>query len=132
MHLYKFCLDPFTGKCIESKCECTEGYNGDDCSLYDGNGKQALGNTWHKLTRLPLGGRTGQCSVFAEELGAVLIYGGFDLRTVSGQLLEYKFSSGGWRVHGKENKIFVDVDQMREDSSSGNQVKMVNLCSVPE
>ena len=119
-----------SGKCIMSKCECAEGYIGDDCSLYDGKGKQAIGNTWHKLTRMPLEGRTGHCSAFAEELGAILIYGGFDLKAVSGELLEYKFSSGSWRVHDRESKTFIDVNKKGEDISGGNQVNIVSLNRV--
>lgn len=126
------CIDSeFSGKCTESKCECTKGYIGDDCSLYDGNSKEALGNTWHKSTRLPHGGRTGQCSVFAEELGAILTYGGFNLTAVSGELLEYKFSIGEWKVHDKENKIFVKLDQMRGDDPKGNLVKIGYFSCFP-
>ena len=79
---------------------------------------------------MPLGGRTGQCSVYAEELSAILIYGGFDLRGVNGALLEYKFSRGEWKVYDRENKIFVKVDQMREDTPEGNHVKLLSYaCS---
>ena len=77
---------------------------------------------------MPLGGRTGYCSAFAEELGAILIYGGFDLKAVSGELLDYKLSSGAWRVYHKESKSFVDVNQMGEDISEGNEVNVV--CSI--
>ena len=74
---------------------------------------------------MPLGGRTGHCSAFADELGAILIYGGFDLRAVSGELLEYKFSSGAWRVYDEESKSFIDVNQMGGDISGGNKVNII-------